>query len=217
MESVPESKVAGIPHGFNLDRFRTDDKERLNRIRREYSLDSGRPVITVISRLLELKGIEYIIRAFKSLLDEYPDAILLMLNATGPHRDKIIKELESIPASNYRLVEFEKDIPAIYAITDVYVHVPIDASCEAFGQTYIESMASSTPGVFTKSGIGGSILKNEENCLVVPYRDSDAIQMAIKRLIGNSDLVKLIAKGGEETSRGFNIRSQADKLLALYA
>ena len=66
------------------------------------------------------------------------------------------------------------------------MHVPIDSMSEAFGQTYIEALASRVPSIFTLSGIACEFAKDRVNCLVVPYKDSDSIQLALESIFSSS-------------------------------
>ena len=87
-EKVKKEKVNIIPHGFDLTLFEKQDEEVLNSLKLKYNLESKYPVIGVIARFTEWKGVQYIIPAFKKLLVDYPDALLLLFNANGDYKKK---------------------------------------------------------------------------------------------------------------------------------
>jgi len=59
---------------------------------------------------------------------------------------------------------------------------------------------------------------NEENALVVPYCDSDAIHKAIKRILGD-DLLRdrMVTKGQSDVRRLFAIERLTKELDSLYS
>ena len=85
LEGCPTKKIALVHHGFALDEFEQIEAVRVEQLREKYNI-KGPPVIGVISRYLHLKGIQYIIPAFKRLLADYPDAFLLLANARGEYK-----------------------------------------------------------------------------------------------------------------------------------
>ena len=218
LEKVPIEKVVLIPHGFLLEQFIEVSDERVKEFRLRHSLNSSKPIVGVISRFTELKGIQYIIPAFKSLLNEFPDAILIMLNAKGDFEKEILTLLKALPEKNYRLTDFEADIASAYHCMDVFVHVPIDEHSEAFGQIYVESMAAGVPSVFTLSGIAPEFIKNNENALVVPYKDSNAIYVSITQILRDESLKdRLKLNGYKSVQKLFGLDLMINKLEQLYA
>lgn len=216
-ESVPSEKIDIIYHGFKLNDFVRIKDEKLNKLLNEYNPFRKKPVIGVISRFTELKGIQFIIPSFKMLLENYPDALLLLFNATGDYQKNINKLLEELPESSYCKVVFENDITSIYHLFDVFVHVPINKTIEAFGQIYVECMASGIPIVATKSGIGNEILINKENSIIVPYNDSRAIYEGIKLLLEDKFLKEHITTNALNTVREkFQLKNMIEKLERLY-
>lgn len=219
MEGVKSEKITLIHHGVNFDDYnRTDDfRQRVNAIKSKYSLNTDGPVVGVISRFIEWKGVQYIIPAFRRLLNDFPNAILVLANASGTYEDEILKLLKDLPESAYRLIKFENDVPALYATFNCFVHVPISQTSEAFGQTYIEAMASEIPMIISLSGIASEFAKNEENCLIVPYCDSDAIYSSLSVLLNNHELREKLQKNGYDTVRKyFDNRIKIDKITSLY-
>lgn len=216
LERVNPNKIISIPHGFDIDMFRYPNNDAVIRLREKYNPHSNYPVIGVIARYTELKGIEYIIRAFKKILDPYPNAKLILANVNGDYKPFIEKELLDIPEKNYTEIPFENDIASLYHLFDIYIHVPIDEYIEAFGQTYIESMASGIPGIFTLSGIGNDVCKHRKNCIVVNYKNSEQIYEAINLYLSNELFRKSISKNAQNSVNEFGLSSFIDKLEMLY-
>ena len=165
-----------------------------------------------------LKGIQYIIPAFNSLKKIYPRALLVLANANGDYYSEIMAMLLETGNENYRLIEFENDVPALYKTFNGFVHVPINVTAEAFGQTYLEALASEVPSVFTLSGIAPEFIVDRKNALVVPHCDSDAIFEALKELLENKSLAASITLDGYESVKNkFDIHLKMRNLEQLYS
>lgn len=215
MEQVSEKKIHLIHHGFDISRFQNVSDYEVLELKNKYKLD-GYPVIGVISRYINLKGIKYTIAAFKNVLTEFPNAVLVLANASGANKDEIKKELETIPKKNYIEIVFEPNLFALYKLFDVYVHVPIDKNIEAFGQTYVESLASKTPSVFTLSGVATEFVVDNYNALIVLYKNSNEIEKAIKQILRDKVLRNKLIKNGVDSVKQFNLNKFISKLEKLY-
>lgn len=199
LENVPLKKITKISHGFDVNSFMENNIETISVLKSKYNIDSQHPVIGVISRFIELKGIQFVIPAYQKLLLQYPNALLLLFNASGNYKTTIDKMLKELPDNSYKKVVFENNVSSLYRLFDVFIHVPIDPSIEAFGQTYIECMLSDTPLIATKSGIGNEIMVDNFNCLEVPYKNIDDIYEAMIKLLDNKELVNKIVTNAKQT------------------
>jgi glycosyltransferase involved in cell wall biosynthesis len=201
MENVNPSKIHLVHHGFRFADFDSVTNERIEILKNRYNAKNKYPVVGVISRFTWWKGVHYIIPAFKKLLKEYPDALLILANAGGDYKNEISKLLDELPDKNHIEIEFESDFIALYKLFDVFVHVPVDYQSEAFGQTYVEALASGIPSVFTLSGVGSEFIKNKHNAWVVHYKNEDEIYQGIKSLLDDKSLVEKITGNGKKETR----------------
>jgi glycosyltransferase involved in cell wall biosynthesis len=198
LEGVSPAKIVKIRHGFSLNIFDNVDEEQSKRMRKKWMINEQKPVIGVIARHIEWKGIQFIIPAFKRLLVEYPEASLILANAEGPYQETILKLSQNIPNERLVIIPFEEDVAALYSIFDLYVHTPVDSLCEAFGQTYVEALAASVPSVFTLSGIAAEFIEGNKNAMVVEFKNSESIYQALVKLIEDSELRKRLVKNGKK-------------------
>lgn len=218
-EGVHPDKISLIPHGIDTQAFgeAAVEADRVHEIRRRLVLNDGIKVIGSVSRFIQWKGVQHIIDAFIRLREKRSDVILVLANALGPYESVIMKKLGGLPKESYRLVKFEEDMPALYRCFDCFVHVPVTPTAEAFGQTYIEALASKVPSVITVSGVANDYAENEVNCLVVPYQDSKAIADAIQSLLdGRVDLVKMLDEGRLLVERNYDFKLKYLRIDQLY-
>lgn len=217
LEAVSPAKVVKIPHGFSLNIFDHVNEEQQKRMRMKWMISEQQPIIGVIARHIEWKGIQFIIPAFKKLLTENPKASLILANAEGPYHEAVLKLLQVIPADRVVIIPFEEDIAVLYSMFDLYVHTPVDSICEAFGQTYVEALAAGVPSIFTLSGIATEFIEDNRNALVVEFKNSESIYTAMIKLLNDSELKKrLVEKGKMDVISRFKIERMLTALKNLY-
>jgi glycosyltransferase involved in cell wall biosynthesis len=217
-EHVNKNKIHLINHGFDLENFESYSIKSRENLIKKYNPEGLSPTIGVISRFTHLKGIQFIIPAFKSFLHDYPNSLLLLFNATGEYEDTLNSLLSQLPKKNYKVVKFEHDITTLYHIFDLFIHVPINATVEAFGQTYVEALAAGIPSIFTLSGIANEFIKDRENAIIVPYQNSEAIYHALIELINNVELRnRIITNGKRDVQKLFQLSEMIYKLEELYS
>lgn len=215
-ERIPKEKVVKIPHGFDLAAFRNPDSPAVDNLKRIYGTADKHPVVGVISRYIKWKGVPYVIDAFRSLLAKYPRAHLVLANASGPDAQTIRRRLQSLPPGAYTEIAFEPDIASLYRLFDLFVHVPISKHAEAFGQTYVEALASGVPSVFTLSGVAVEFIEHQKNALVVPFENPEAIHRAMRQLLEDENLRQRIIDRGRRDIERFGLARFIHQLEALY-
>jgi glycosyltransferase involved in cell wall biosynthesis len=215
-EGVSGNKITTIHHGFRFEVFDNVSEERINNIKTKYDIN-GNPTIGVVARWTEWKGLQYIIPAFKRILPDYPDAQLILTNASGSFTEFIERILETLPAKNRRVIAFEEDFPALYGQFHMLIHTPVNEHCEAFGQVYIESLALGIPSVFSRSGIANEIPELDKYTIVVPYKSEEAILEGILWLLNNPGEASLRGQNGASMVRNnFRLEDMIDDFCDLY-
>jgi glycosyltransferase involved in cell wall biosynthesis len=216
LDKASPSKVRVIHHGFDLDYFRQINSDNISYLKKKYGIEDNAFVFGVISRFVYWKGIQYIIPAFQKILARVPTARLVLANASGSYAGEIHTMLKNLPPSSYVEIAFENDLTSLYRIFDVFIHTPIDASSEAFGQTYIESLIVGIPSIFTLSGVAAEIIQPESNALVVDFKNEDALFNAMSRLASDKLLRSKLSENGKDTANRFSFQNYITALKSLY-
>jgi len=218
LEKVPLKKIRLIHHGFDLSYFRDPNIVSIEKVRDKWKLNGvGYPVVGVVARYQKWKGIQYIIPAFKMLLEKFPDAHLVLANAQGNYHDEIQSLLNQLPDKSYTEISFEEDSASLFQLFDLYVHTPVDAQSEAFGQTYIEALASGIPSVFTLSGVAREFIKDGENALVADFGSARSIYNCLSTLLDDESLRNKIVENGRTSVNEFELEIMMNKLKALFS
>lgn len=216
-EGVEAEKILVIPHGIPLNVLNKSISltEILN-IKRKYELEFNTPIIGVVSRFTEWKGIQYIIPAFKEFLLNNNQAKLVLANAHGDYEIELKKLLGELPSNSYILIPFENNMSPLFKCFDIFVHAPIDYHCEAFGQVYIEALSLKIPMICTISGIANDFILNKKNALVVGHKNSTDIYEAMCELTNNVNLKNAIVEGGYKSVQSFSFELKFEMLKQLY-
>ncbi len=218
IEEVPENKITLIHHGFDLPLFYTISPERLSVVEKKYNPTQKHPVIGLVSRYTKWKGLNYAIDAFKKILQKYPNALLVLANAKGQDLDAIKTQLSELPSDSFIEIVFEEDNGALFKLFDVFIHVPIDAESEAFGQTYIEALAVGVPSIFTLSGVACEFIIDKRNALVVDYQNSEQIFLAANNILTDKALnYNLFINGRKDIEKYFSLPLFIQKLEQIYS
>ena len=217
-EQVAPEKIEVVHHGFHMKDYAEVSDDDRNAFAASYpAIAQSSLVVGVIARLIEWKGIQYIIEAFHSVLSEHSQAHLVLANARGPYEKEIRGLLSALPPHCYTVIEHESRIAALYASFDVFVHTPVDELSEAFGQVYIEAMAAGIPSVITRSGIACDYASDRENCLIVPHRDAGSIAAAILLLQRDTSLRETLVRNARQLAqKEFTLEKMIHRLSAVY-
>jgi glycosyltransferase involved in cell wall biosynthesis len=218
-EKYVQGKIKLIYHGFDIDSFVQKDENRIRSMKEKWNIHPDAFVIGMVSRLIKWKGVDYAIEGFMKLYRENNQVQLVIANAKGePEYVSYIQSLiQKLPPSAIVLVDYEKDMPSLYHCFDLFLHVPEDATCEAFGQVYIEAMAAKVPSVVTLSGIAVEYIEDRKQALVVEYKNSESIYEKLKELMGDEPLRKNIVDNGfQSVTSLFSLESMTKQLEKIY-
>ena len=200
-EGVAASRLRLIPIGIDTSRF-----ERIKpRV--------GGPFrVLCVGRLELLKGVPYLLEAFRELPQK--DAELCLVGAVLPEMTALLARLGDPRVRVIGHVEPD-DLAAHYAQASVVVFPSIN---DAFGLVILEAMASGVPVIATDRSGGPDILREGVDGFVVPACDSGAIAERLGRLADHPDQAKAMGQAARERVRSaFTLAHYEDRLLATYA
>lgn len=207
-EGVDPKKIELIYNGIDVERGIA-----IRRLREsDVSGVEQYPVIGVVSRLTQWKGVQYTALAFTRIIQLFPNARLEIYGSKMDSFDEISILLSKLPANSYEFYDPDDDIFSKFLRFDLFIHVPVDEDVEAFGLVYLEALATGVPSIFTSSGILREF-ELESSAITVPFRDSKAIEMAALRLLGND--LKDITPVQISKLEQFDLKKMVDKYLML--
>ncbi|MCX7863170.1 MAG: glycosyltransferase family 4 protein [Bacteroidales bacterium] len=212
-ENVPSEKIVVIKHGFDFSELIANQSDEM---KKKYNLTTT-PIIGIVSRLTEWKGIQYVIPAFKQLLKSYNEAILVIVGSEADYTTQIIQLLDDLPKQSYRLISFEREIYSLMSAFDIFIHVPTSPAAESFGQVYVEAFALAIPSIITLSGIAVEEDVFAKYSHVVEYNNTEQIFSAIQETLSNYNHYKKQAMEASTIIKTkFDFKHKIKALEALY-
>ena len=183
-----ERKLRTIPGGVYLSEYKRDPKQ-IAAIDEKYDL-KGKKVVLFTGRLTPQKGVDYLIRAARTIRGE------VLILGDGPERSRLEKLIRDLKLTNCRILGYMKPgeqvgFKAFYSRADVYV-APSSWK-EPLGLVILEAMAARTPVVSTRAGGITSLIKDGYNGYLVHVRNSEEIADRVNRLLGDDELAKKMA------------------------
>jgi glycosyltransferase involved in cell wall biosynthesis len=179
-------------------------------------------VILFVGRLIEWKGVEYLLRSLPKVLGRYP-RVKAMIVGTGPQRHRLIDLSVRLGIEN-RVVFVgntpQTELPQFYSAADVFVLPSIvndRGETEGLGVVLLEAMACGTPVVGSNVGGIPDIIKDEQTGLLAREKDPEDLASKILRVFDDQNLrQRMIEKGLAFVRMNFSWRSVADRFLNLY-
>jgi rhamnosyl/mannosyltransferase len=197
-----------VPFGINVAEFQERDEDAIKEVREIY----GPRIVLSVGRLVYYKGFEYLIRAMKNVEGH------LIIVGSGPLLESLEREAKDCGIANrVTILTDVKDARPFYHAADVFVLASI-ARSEAFGVVQLEAMACGTPVVNTNldSGVPCVSLDGVTGLTVAPC-DKEALSIAIKKLLDDSDLrAKFGEAGKRRVSEEFSVEVMTRRTLELY-
>lgn len=186
LNKLNNKKSYYIPNGINIARF-----GKANRLKRKKN-------ILFVGRLVEKKGLIYLIEAIKILENKIP--LKLVVVGDGP----LLKDMQEIVSrlglsNNISFIgSVSYDSLIEFYLTSMIVVVPSvsteSGDMDGFPTVYLDAMASGCPIITSKIDGIKAIIKNNKNGIVVKQKDPVELASAIQNLISNDSLRHLIAK-----------------------
>lgn len=187
-------EIIVTPFGIDLDKFKPIEVNNL--------FNKGDIVIGTVKTLEEIYGIEYLIKAFKIVVDKYSHLSLKLLIVGGGSLERELQELTKDLHTDDKTIFTGKvpfvDVPKYHNMLSVFVSV---SNSESFGVAIIEASACAKPVVVSNVGGLPEVVEDGVSGFVVPPRDEIETAKAIEKLISNEALRTRIGNNGRDRVR----------------
>ena len=183
---------------------------------------NGKIRIATTGRLVEKKGIEYVIRAVAKVAHTYPDIEYNILG-DGPlkeHFENLISELNLGYIVNLLGWKKQQEIIEILDTCHIFVAPSVtdaDGNQDAPVNTLKEAMAMGLPVISTLHGGIPELVEDGISGFLVPERDANAIAEKLIYLIDNSDIWEGMGKVGRaRVEEKYDMNKLNDELVEIY-
>jgi glycosyltransferase involved in cell wall biosynthesis len=213
---VAKSQIALIYNGVEPDHFDVKlnafDKEEL---RRYYKVGAGGMIVGGISRLEEVKGYQFFIRAIPAVLEKFPDTKFILIG-DGKYKKHLVKLARKLKIKDKIVFTGKVEgVDVALGLIDIFVHPAIWE--EGFGLAVLEAMAAGKPIIASNTGGVYALVKDGKNGWLLPPREVDALSAAIIKMIESPDLMRSMGEASQCIAREkFSMDRMADEMIAMY-
>ncbi|HEX5323635.1 MAG TPA: glycosyltransferase family 4 protein [Capsulimonadaceae bacterium] len=198
-ERVRPDRVRIVYPGANIARLRSRVTEgAATRVRAEFGVAAGQPLLGVIAHLVPKKGHHYLLEAMPAVLARFPGARLVLVGR-GDELARLEAEVQRLAlGQSIIFAGYRTDVPDIITALDLVVQPSLE---EGLPLSLIESMALAKPVVATAiSGIP-EVVEHGKTGLLAPSADSPALADAIIELLSDPDRRCEMGRLGETRAR----------------
>lgn len=209
--SIPGDKIEVVHNSIDIDSLESLDPENsyayLNRMKQQ-----GYRVVANVGRLTIQKGLPNLLRAFKSVVDNAPKTILLIVGSGEQYYELITLAAELGISRNVLFTDFQrgKRWRDAYAIADLFVMPSVS---EPFGLTPLEAIGYGTPSLVSHQS-GVSEIMN--NMLKVDFWDIHEMANQITAVVQNDSLRDELHNNAYKEFEKLTWGDAADKIMKIY-
>lgn len=191
-----KSEVHTIPLGVDTKKFHPNVKGT-REIKKKYC-KKNELMILCVGRLVEKKGIHYLLPAFSKVLEKVPNCKLVIVG-DGYMHNSLLEQTKKLKIEEKIVFAKEinhKELPKYYCAADLFVLPSIidkTGNRETQGVVYLEAMACKTPVIGTNTGGIPDVISNNKVGVLVPQKNTEKLAEQMIKFLKNSKLRKSYA------------------------
>jgi glycosyltransferase involved in cell wall biosynthesis len=216
---LSREKVAHVPHGVDLQRFRPVSPAEKAETRQRLGLPSDAHVVAWTGRLLKGKGLDTLLEAFAVVAASDPAAVLVLVGSGEGQAlsvESVLRERAGQPPLGGRVVfaGAVDDVAPHLAAADVFA---FPSEFEALGLSLIEAAACGLACVGARTGGIVDVIEDGTNGLLVAPGDAAGLAVALQRLLGDAALrAALGTRARQDVQARFDEAVSVERYRALF-
>jgi glycosyltransferase involved in cell wall biosynthesis len=190
-------KVIVVPNAVDERVFRPRSKKEC---RMQLALPLDSKIILGVGNLEQRKGFELIVRAIPSILQEVPNAMLIIVG-DGPEKKTLVRLVETGGLQTSVLLAGRiptSVLSTIYGAADIFV---LPSRHEGQPVVLLEAMASALPIVATRVPGNIDTIENNRNGILVSPADMSELTGSIIKILKDETLAACMSKKSHELYR----------------
>jgi len=210
--NLPEEKFRVIPNAIDLQEFNfeLDIKKK----KKDLGINNENMNIVCVSKLRKGKGHEHLLEAFENVFAENKHLNLLIVG-DGEQKNRLLRQIENYSCkNNIYFLGNRSDVKEILKISDIFV---LPTLGEGMSNAIMEAMVCGLPVITTDIPENKELITNNENGLLIPLKNVNFLEEAIKKIIYNKDLGGELGENAKEKMReSFDINIIASKFVHFF-
>jgi glycosyltransferase involved in cell wall biosynthesis len=208
---VDEEKICVVPNGVNLKEL--DEIQDDHSVLSKYGLERDNYVL-FMGRLTVLKGVQYLIEAFKEIRKEHAN-LKLVIVGTGDF-ERCLRNL-ACGVKNVMFIGYVDSLRVKKLLYENCVAVAVPSLYEGLPMTILEAMACRK--AIVASDVGGipSLIKHGKNGFLARPGDVEDLEKFLRILVEDANLRESMGSVGRKlTEKEFTVEKMVDKTLKVY-
>ncbi len=205
----PGEEYRIIPNGIDAERFSPDGA-----IRKEFT--NGKLNILFVGRLEKRKGLGHLISACAILKKKFSNFRLIVVGPGTRLRPGFQEQAKELNLDEIVFTDFVSDaeLPEYYRTADIFC-APATGG-ESFGIVLLEAMACGKPVIASNIEGYATVLSHNEEGLLVPAGDEEALAQAILSLSENRSLREQMGDKGKVKAKKYSWENVAQQVIDYY-
>lgn len=198
---------------FNPSIFSEEEKQEK---RNQLGILKNDFVFVFVGRLVRDKGINELIQAYIELEKEQKNCKLLLVGPFESDLDPLLPETINEIRNNGKIISvgYQKDVRLFFALSNVLV---FPSYREGFPNVVMQAGAMGLPAIVSDINGCNEIIKNNENGIIIPVKDTTAIFDAMQKIISDKELrTKLEGNSRKNISTLYEQKQMWEALLKEY-
>lgn len=164
----------------------------------ELGLEPNKKVIGIVARLVKEKGYFDLFEAFKTVVQKFPDVVLIVIGPREPEKKDtfsydIIKNYNI--EKNVIFLGERNDVDDLYALMDIFV---LPTHREGLGAAILEASAMEKPVIATDIGGCPETIDDGETGILIPVKNPEKLAEALIFLLENPEKAREMGKKGRK-------------------
>ena len=202
-------------HGVGVDGnryFPVDSREQAS-LRAGMNFDTNQKIILCIGELLPNKNHRMAIKAMADIVQQYPDAKLLIAG-NGPEKEHLKEQITNLGLQeNVILLGYVTNLQDYQQVADLLVACSFR---EGLGLNVIEAMMSGNPVVLSDNRGHRELVDSGNNGYLVAPNDSHAMAECVLRIFENSEERQRFSDNAIAFSQKYNYEAVRSELESIY-
>ncbi len=201
---LTDAPVTIIPNGIDLAKYKNSQHHKI-----------GGRTILYVGRLERRKGVKYLLQAFQVLLQDEPDAKLIIAG-DGPDREKLEMLTEDLKLSNVSFLGYISDELKLDLLSEADIFCSPAIFGESFGIVLLEAMAVGTVVVAGNNSGYSGVMQDVGAISLVNPQDTLEFARRLRILMTEEPLRALWRSWADEYVQQFSWPRIVDQYEELY-
>ncbi|MCZ6765428.1 MAG: glycosyltransferase family 4 protein, partial [bacterium] len=212
-EGLDARQITVIHNGVDPNRYRPGPAP--DELARELGFDGSECIVIAVGSLKPLKGFDFLLRAAAGAFANRKD-LRLVIVGDGAERNSLEALSESLGVRDrVTFTGVRRDVDALLRMSDLLV---LSSWTEAFPNVVLEAMATGLPVISTDVGSVREVVREGENGLIVPPKDVDALNSALRSMLADPGRMATFGEAGRKiVEESFRLEDMCRKRERVFA